>query len=550
MKKIQYFLGLALSLMLAGSISSCEDVPAPYHLNLEETGSTANDSLGKFRETPYSVLAAIKAQAKGVTGNVWVKGYIVGYIPTGGDASTTISNTVFGTPQDDMKSNIVLASTADEQITTNCMSIQLPVGAVRDSLNLKDKPAMLGKSVLLYGSLEKYFGGAGLKSVSYAEFDGKTAGKDPDKKQTVFEHISIKEFLEKKDTETGYEITGVASSLNASYASFDLTEDGSKIYIYRMNDAQGNKADFSALGIEEGDTVTVTGTYMAYTDKSGNVKDEINPATFVRVKKGVKQTVFERLTIAEFLAKKDENTAYEIMGVASALNENYASFDLTQDDAKIYIYKTVDEKGAKISLSGLGIEEGDTVVVRGKYLAYTDKNGNVKDEINPATYVSHKKGNGTGGGSDKPAGECITLDFSTNGWGLPEGATAGESASRTFTNGTYSITLEAPEGSKYYFNTSYLMLGKLGATLTLQGFDFDIARIDITGRTAASGAVKQNIYVGETPVSTQTSGAQTTNKYEIAADYQAAGNQYTLKVESAHNTQITKIEIYKAVADK
>ena len=94
------------------------------------------------------------------------------------------------------------------------------------------------------------------------------------------------------------------------------------------------------------------------------------------------------------------------------------------------------------------------------------------------------------------------------------------------------------------------MLGKEGAYLTLPAFDFAVSRIDITGTSGASNAVKQNIYVGETAVSTQTLGAQGTNTYEIAADYQAAGNQYTLKVESAHNTQISKIVIYKAVADK
>ena len=108
MKKIHYFLGLAMSLVMAASISSCEDVPAPYQLFLEEGGgSAANDSLGKYRETPYSVAAAIKAQGSGKTGNVWVKGYIVGYIPTGGETSTTINNTVFAAPTDDMKSNIV-----------------------------------------------------------------------------------------------------------------------------------------------------------------------------------------------------------------------------------------------------------------------------------------------------------------------------------------------------------------------------------------------------------------------------------------------------------
>lgn len=546
MKKIHYFLGLAMSLVMAASISSCEDVPAPYQLFLEEGGGTAaNDSLGKYRETPYSVAAAIKAQGSGKTGNVWVKGYIVGYIPTGGETSTTINNTVFAAPTDDMKSNIVLAPSADEQIATNCMAIQLPVGVVRDALNLKDNPTMLGASVMLYGSLEKYFGGAGLKSVSYAQYGENKAGKDPDSVQTKFEHISIKEFLEKKDTQKGYEITGVATGLNTNYASFDLTEDGSKIYIYRMNNKDGNKADLTALGIEEGDTITVTGVYLAYTDKNGNVKDEINPATYVSHKKGKKQTVFEHISIAEFLSRKHQDVAYEITGVATGLNENYASFDLTQGDATVYVYKTVDDKGTKVSLSALGIAEGDSVTVRGKYYPYV-KDGVTKDEIQTATFVSVKKGSG---GEVPPVGESITLDFSTNTWGLPEGTASGLAESKEFTSGDYTITLAAPD--KYYYNATskVLMLGKKGATLTFPAFDFAVARIDVVGAEKASAAVIQNIYVGEVAVSTSTTGAQSTNTYEIAADYQAAGNQYTLKVESAHNTQISKIVIYKAVAD-
>lgn len=540
-----------MSLVMAASISSCEDVPAPYQLFLEEGGGTAaNDSLGKYRETPYSVAAAIKAQGSGKTGNVWVKGYIVGYIPTGGETSTTINNTVFAAPTDDMKSNIVLAASADEQIATNCMAIQLPVGAVRDALNLKDNPTMLGASVMLYGSLEKYFGGAGLKSVSYAQYGENKAGKDPDSVQTKFEHISIKEFLEKKDTKVAYELTGVASALNTQYASFDLTEDGYKIYIYRMNDAQGNKADLGALNIEEGDTVTVTGVYLAYTDKNGNVKDEINPATFVRVKKGVKQVEFERITIAKFLELKDETVAYELEGVATNINESYASFDLTQDGSSVYVYKTVDDKGNKVSLAALGVTEGSTIVVRGKYYPYV-KDGVTKDEINPATFVELVSAGEGGGGEVPPVGESITLDFSTNTWGLPEGTANGLAESKEFTSGDYTITLAAPD--KYYYNATskVLFLGKMGATLTFPAFDFAVARIDIVGGGAkASASTLQNIYVGETAVSTQTTGAQNTNTYEIAADYQAAGNQYTLKVESAHNTQISKIVIYKAVADK
>ena len=138
----------------------------------------------------------------------------------------------------------------------------------------------------------------------------------------------------------------------------------------------------------------------------------------------------------------------------------------------------------------------------------------------------------------------VVLDFTTNDWGFPEGSTAGVAGEATHTSGDYTISINAT--TKYYWNATdhYLLLGKAGSTLTLPAFDKDVKKIEITGKGGASGKVVQNIYVGETAVSTETTGATGMNTYEIADGYQAAGNIYTLKVTSAHNTQITKIEVF------
>lgn len=148
----------------------------------------------------------------------------------------------------------------------------------------------------------------------------------------------------------------------------------------------------------------------------------------------------------------------------------------------------------------------------------------------------------------------VVLDFSTNTWNLPEGKAALGTDAATFTNGTYTIGLEAASAG-YYFNTQgYLMLGKKDATLTLPAFDFDVAKIEVVGRKGASTSVVQNIFVGDVAVSAETTGASTadaaiTNGYDIAADYQKAGNVYVLKVLSSHNTQITAINVYKVGSD-
>ena len=142
----------------------------------------------------------------------------------------------------------------------------------------------------------------------------------------------------------------------------------------------------------------------------------------------------------------------------------------------------------------------------------------------------------------------VTLDFESNEWGLPEGSTNKTVDKKDYSNGTYTITLEGSEGNGYYWHNKdlYLFMGKQGAKLTLPAFDFDVEKIEVTGTGGASTAVKQNVFVGETAVSEETTGMKgVTQAYNIAEAYQKAGNVYTIQVTSAHNTQIKKIMIYK-----
>ena len=126
----------------------------------------------------------------------------------------------------------------------------------------------------------------------------------------------------------------------------------------------------------------------------------------------------------------------------------------------------------------------------------------------------------------------VVYDFTGNDWTVSNGV---------LTDGTVSFT---GEGASFKMNGGYFMLGKSGAYLNFPTYSDPVSKIVVTGKNGASAAVVQNIYVGETPVSTATTGATGTNTYEIASDYQAAGTTYTLKVTSSHNTQITKIEVF------
>lgn len=127
----------------------------------------------------------------------------------------------------------------------------------------------------------------------------------------------------------------------------------------------------------------------------------------------------------------------------------------------------------------------------------------------------------------------VVYDFTGDDWTVSNGV---------LTNGTVSFTGEG--GANFKMNDGYFFMGKTGAYLTFPAYSASVSEIVVTGKSGASSAVVQNIFVGDTPVSTATTGATGANTYIIASDYQEAGTIYTLKVTSNHNTQITKIEVF------
>jgi hypothetical protein len=118
--------------------------------------------------SPYNVSQIIALNPTSTTtaveSGVYVTGYIVGSMPTGG-SSTTLSGTNFNTT-DAATTNMVIADAADCTDYTKCIGIQLPTGSIRSALNLSDNPGNLGALVTLKGDVMKYCGGPGLKSVS------------------------------------------------------------------------------------------------------------------------------------------------------------------------------------------------------------------------------------------------------------------------------------------------------------------------------------------------------------------------------------------------
>lgn len=129
-----------------------------------ETPSTPSTGVGT-KDQPHSVASAKSAFVDGSQISAWVEGYIVGSV----DGMTLSTNAVFGTATS-TKTNILISDNPNATSVNECIPVQLPAGAVRDALNLVDNPTNLGKKVKMNGSIEKYFGAPGFKSVKEFEF--------------------------------------------------------------------------------------------------------------------------------------------------------------------------------------------------------------------------------------------------------------------------------------------------------------------------------------------------------------------------------------------
>ncbi len=137
--------------------------------NLEGDGSKTN---------PYTAADVVTLNSNGASG--WVKAFIVGQIAGMSISENAEFNAPFTIPDGSQRgTNLLIAADANESNTDNCIAVQLPGNAVRDGINLPEHPEMDGKEVMLYGSIEKYFGTHGVKNVTCAIVEGVTYGTDP-----------------------------------------------------------------------------------------------------------------------------------------------------------------------------------------------------------------------------------------------------------------------------------------------------------------------------------------------------------------------------------
>lgn len=293
MKKIIY--SLFVLAMAAFTFSSCEDVPAPYDMPTKpETPELSTDGT---EANPYTVADA-KIAATGT--NVFVKAFIVGYVP-----DKALNEAIFSDAASAEKAptNILIAASADETNVTNCMPIQLPAGAIRTALNLKDNPGNLKQEVILCGNIENYFGATGLKSVAYAKIGAKEFGTKPGGSTTTPDTPStgkgsasdpytvaeaVAAIKAGAPTNEVY-LTGIISEVgyyNETYKSLSyyISDDGKSKDMQVYSGKGLNGADFTSKGdLKVGQKVTIKGIIKAFNKNGTDIMEVDKNSTIIKI---------------------------------------------------------------------------------------------------------------------------------------------------------------------------------------------------------------------------------------------------------------------------
>lgn len=116
---------------------------------------------------PYNIAGGVAYQG---TDGQWIRGYIVGSANIASGSITNDSQISWG-PEftyNENITNIILADDANERDINKCVVVYLPSNAASGirSINLKDHPENLGKTLKVKGNLKAYLGKSGMKDTN------------------------------------------------------------------------------------------------------------------------------------------------------------------------------------------------------------------------------------------------------------------------------------------------------------------------------------------------------------------------------------------------
>ena len=198
---------------------------------------------------------------------------------------------------------------------------------------------------------------------------------------------------------TVFRVTGTCTEIkNTVYGNWMLKDETGEVYIYGTLDAQGATKNFSSLGIEVGDVITVKGPKKTY---NGTV--ELVDVTVEKIVKGgdTPQPEIQKITVAKALEiinalepSKVTAEEYEIEGFVISLDEDfnptYGNYtanigDTMNDNATLKVFRAKNAAGEKFTEDILNV--GSKIVVKGKLQKYV-KGEEIIPETNGAVILT------------------------------------------------------------------------------------------------------------------------------------------------------------------
>lgn len=532
------------------------------------------------KENPYSVEDMCDANPSGET--VYVQGYIVGWI----DPNTNPYTYNFSAENCTVPSNIMLASTAQEDDYDYCIPIQLTSGAIRNALNLQSNPNALGHEVLLCGSWEKYFNKGGLKSLTSYEWIGEAPAQKTYETGTAAKPLAVTEFLAQGTPAsavagtylTGYIVGYINTDNNTNTYTFTADNCNNATNILLAGSASETDAANSvpvqlpagdvrkALNLLDnpdnfGKEVTLFGSHEAYFSANGlksvdhywwGSKGETvdtpavpdAPTGVINVAKAI-----ELVTAGYSGNAQVEGYITQIDQVdLSTGNALYWISDDTNASNKFEVYWGKYLNGANFTAENQ-IEVGTKVTVEGTIKLY----GSTPEFDKGSKIISY---NGeTVGGGDTPENpenpgpgadaEGVMQEF-TKGIGFPEAAGAAPKEETSYTASNTGIIYDV---LGCYCNSGYLMInGKNfnGESYISWSLDFPCSYFLITTTSGCStnDASTVNIYANGEAIQSNFGLNQQSHTYSVAIpeEYQQAGTTYMIKANTdKYNQQIASI---------
>lgn len=189
----------------------------------------------------------------------------------------------------------------------------------------------VGDEVIVCGKVVNYKGDTPETVKSGASYiyslNGQTEGQSGGDDYQNAEAKTVAQFIAAAEGSKYYKLTGKVSSFNASYCSFDLTDDSGTIYVYSV----ANKDEWSSK-IKNGGTVTLAGKYDYYASKE---QHEVVNAYILSFVEGQGGTVQEVSVAGAIAAEKDAELK---VGPALVVAAASAGFLIEQDGARLYVY--------------------------------------------------------------------------------------------------------------------------------------------------------------------------------------------------------------------